>query len=105
MKDYTNETKKATRIDRVKTVAVCTLPMMAAGVMPVLAAETEGLGDSSNIASTATTALISSVKVMADSVGDAISQVIPIATPLVGGCLVVTVGLGVFKKITSKAGG
>ena len=97
-----NETKKATIIDRVKTAAICTLPMVAAGVMPVMAAEED---TASNIANTATTALISSVKVMADSVGDAISQVIPIATPLVGGTIVVTVGLGVFKKITSKAGG
>lgn len=98
-----NEMKKATIIDRAKTTVICTLPMVAAGVMPVCAAE--GDTTATNIASAATTALISSVKVMADAVGDAISQVIPIATPLVGGCLVVTVGLGVFKKITSKAGG
>lgn len=92
------EMKKATIIDRVKTTAVCALPMMAAGVMPVFAAE----GDAVDIAGTATTALVSSVKVMADSIGDAISQIIPIAVPLIGGCMVVTVGLSVFKKITSK---
>lgn len=93
------ENKKATVIDRIKTAAICTVPMMAVGAFPAMAAGE----DTTNISSTATTALVSSVKVMADSIGDAISQVIPVAVPLVGGCLVVTVGLSVFKKIASKA--
>lgn len=94
------ENKKATIIDRIKTAAICTIPMMAVGAFPAMAA---GEDTTTNISSTATTALVSSVKVMADSIGDAISQVIPVAVPLVGGCLVVTVGLSVFKKIASKA--
>ena len=46
---------------------------------------------------------VSSVTDMASSVTSAIGAVIPIAIPLVGAGLVVTIGLKVFTKITNKA--
>lgn len=53
--------------------------------------------------STANTALTSAVTSMAGSATSAINSVIPIALPLVGAGLVVTIGLKVFKRIASKA--
>lgn len=40
---------------------------------------------------------------MALSIGKALGEIIPLALPLVGISLVVTVGLSVFKRVTSKA--
>ncbi|WP_320915773.1 hypothetical protein [Enterocloster bolteae] len=47
--------------------------------------------------------LISAVTSMAASIGSALGSIIPIAIPLVGIGLVVTIGLSVFKRVSSKA--
>ena len=48
-------------------------------------------------------ALTSACTAIASDVSSAISGVLPIALPLVGAALVVTIGLNVFKRITNKA--
>lgn len=52
---------------------------------------------------TTVTALTTACTTMAGSITSAINGVIPIALPLVGLSLVVTIGLKVFKRITGKA--
>lgn len=84
-----------------KRAAIITLPVVgtAGNAITSFAAETGG----TSLADTATSALTSAVTDMASSVAGAIGAIIPIAIPLVGAGLVVTVGLKVFSKITNKA--
>ena len=94
MREHVNET--------LKKAAAVALPVLASGACAVtsLAAET---GGGTSLADTATSALTSAVTDMAASVANAIGAVIPIAIPLVGAGLVVTIGIKVFTKITNKA--
>lgn len=48
-------------------------------------------------------ALTSSFTEVGTSLTGMISSVLPIALPIVGGVLLVTKGIGIFKKITGKA--
>lgn len=49
-----------------------------------------------------TTPLVTACTDMASSIGGAVGQVLPIALPLVGMSLVVTIGLKVFKRVSAK---
>lgn len=49
------------------------------------------------------TALTSSFTSVANELTKVIGDVLPIALPVIGAMIVVTVGIKVFKKITSKA--
>ena len=84
-----------------KRASAVFLPVVAvaANSITAFAAETGG----ASAADTATAALPSAFTDMASSVASAIGAVIPIAIPLVGAGLVVTIGLKVFTKITNKA--
>lgn len=50
-----------------------------------------------------TTALKSSFTTIGDSLTGVIGDILPIALPVVGAVLVVTLGIGIFKKVTKKA--
>lgn len=49
------------------------------------------------------TALITSFTDVATELTSVISKSLPVALPVIGGMIVVTIGIKVFKKITSKA--
>lgn len=89
------------RFETMKRAAVVTLPVAvtAANAITSFASET----GSTSLADTTTSVMTSAVTELASSVANAISAVIPIALPLVGASLVVTIGLKVFTKITNKA--
>lgn len=90
--------KSLLALERVSAVSLPVIAVATNG-MTSFAAETGG----TSLADTATSALTTAVTDMASSVASAIGQIIPIAIPLVGAGLVVTIGLKVFSKITSKA--
>lgn len=50
-----------------------------------------------------TSALTSSFTEVGTSLTGVIGDVLPIALPIIGGVLVVSVGIKIFKKVTSKA--
>lgn len=86
--------------ERIKNLAACSMPVVATMGYAMTSFAEDG---TASLADTATTSLVAAVTEMAGSIGDAISQVIPIAIPLVGAGLVITIGLSVFKRITGKA--
>lgn len=89
-------------LDKAKVACACALPVagsIATG-LTVFAAET---GGASSVTESVTGALTTAVTEIAGSVGTAIGSIIPIALPLVGAGLVVTIGLRVFKKVTNNA--
>ena len=49
------------------------------------------------------TALVASFTEVATELTGIISKTLPVALPVIGGMIVVTIGIKVFKKITSKA--
>lgn len=87
--------------ETMKNAAVVALPVVATAACAITSFAAEG--DGTSLADTATSALTTAVTDMASSVANAIGAVIPIAIPLVGAGLVVTIGLKVFTKITNKA--
>lgn len=74
--------------------------MSSMAMMTSYASETES---GSSITDSVTNSLVGAVTEIATSVGDAIGKVIPVALPLIGAGLVVTVGIKIFKKVTSQA--
>lgn len=52
---------------------------------------------------TVSTALVSAMTTTASSITDALGKIAPLALPLVGVGLVVTIGVKFFKRIASKA--
>ncbi len=94
------KTKKM--LGRAKLACMCAAPVVVSGVtaMTTLAADTSG---GSDVTGSVTTALTGAVGNIASSVGTAIGSIIPIALPLVGAGLVVTIGLKVFKKVSNNA--
>lgn len=54
--------------------------------------------------STITTSMKTTFSSVGESVVTVISDAVPVALPILGAVLVVTVGFGVYKKITAKAG-
>lgn len=51
---------------------------------------------------TVTTALTTAISGFADDAMGAIGSIVPVALPIMGAVLVVTIGVKVFKKIASK---
>lgn len=92
-----NDKIKATA-DKAKMTAICAVPAVMA--CPLVAHATEG---DPSLTDTATTALTAALTTMAASISDAIAAVLPVAIPLVGAGLVVTIGLSVFKRIANMA--
>ncbi len=90
-------------LDKAKLACVCAAPVVASGVtaMTVLAADAGATG--ADVTGSVTSALTGAVGNIASSVGSAIGSIIPIALPLVGAGLVVTIGLKVFKKVSNNA--
>ncbi len=71
------------------------------GTMVSLASE-EGASPVGSMMESATTALVSGITDMANSIASAIGSIIPLAIPIVGVGLVVSVGLKIFKTVTGS---
>ncbi|MFQ7549889.1 hypothetical protein [Blautia marasmi] len=48
------------------------------------------------------TSLVTGITSIATEAGSAIASIVPVALPIVGMVLIVTIGLKVFKRITNK---
>lgn len=57
----------------------------------------------SDTLSTITTSMKTSFQSVGDSIVRMIGEAVPIALPILGAVLVVTIGFGVYKKLTAKA--
>lgn len=53
--------------------------------------------------STIVASLVESFTAIGSSLSSMIGQVLPVALPIIGGVMVVTVGIKIFKKVTAKA--
>ena len=49
-----------------------------------------------------TTSLVTGITSIATEAGNAIASIVPVALPIVGMVLIVTIGLKVFKRVTNK---
>ena len=87
------------KMEKAKVAVGCAVPAVVGALYPVAVYAAEE-GDTTDAATTALTTALTS---MASSISTAIGAVLPIAIPLVGAGLVVTIGLNVFKRIASKA--
>lgn len=87
--------------EKAKYAAAVAAPLALSSAMMITSFADNG--DSASITESVTASLITAVTEIASSVGDAIGKVIPVALPLIGAGLVVTVGLKIFKKVTSQA--
>lgn len=93
--------------ERARQAAAMTAPVLLTGLATITsyADEVVTYGDDggTSITESVTTSLMSAVTEIASSIGDAIGKIIPVALPLIGAGLVVTIGLKIFKKVTSQA--
>lgn len=89
-------------IEKAKVTLMCAAPAVAGVVCPVVARAAEGDATTTAVES-ATNALVTSVTSMANSISTSITSVLPVAIPLVGIGLVVTLGLKQFKRVANKA--
>ncbi len=86
--------------DKAKAVTAFAAPVVVSGMMTVTSLASES---DPTVTESVSTALVSAVTDIAASIGSVIGQVIPIALPLIGASLVVTVGIKIFKTVCSKA--
>lgn len=98
MKNFKELAKNKVMTGRLAIGGAAALAPMAIGTVTSYAAE----GDP-GVMESVTTSLVTSVTGMATSIGTALGSIIPVAIPLVGIGLVVTIGLSVFKRVASKA--
>lgn len=90
--------------EKAQKAAQVALPVaFSAGMALTSFAVEEGTDTTSGVIESAASALVTSVTSITSSIASAIGSIIPIALPLVGVGLVVTIGLNVFKKVSSKA--
>lgn len=88
---------------KAKVMLMCAAPAVAGVVCPLVAHAAEGDTTTTTAIDSATNALVTSVTGMANSISGSITSVLPVAIPLVGIGLVVTLGLKQFKRVASKA--
>jgi len=86
--------------EKAKAAAVVTVPVVMTGVMSITSFASE---EGTSVTDSVSTALVSAVTDIASSIGTVIGQVIPIALPLIGASLVVTIGIKIFKAVANKA--
>lgn len=86
--------------EKAKYAAAVAAPLALSSAMMITSFAAD---DGTSITESVTASLVTAVTEIASSVGDAIGKVIPVALPLIGAGLVVTVGLKIFKKVTSQA--
>lgn len=94
--------------ERARQAAAMTAPVLMTGLATITSYADEVVtygddGGGTSITESVTTSLMSAVTEIASSIGDAIGKIIPVALPLIGAGLVVTIGLKIFKKVTSQA--
>lgn len=87
--------------EKAKVAVMCALPVVASGAYAITSFAAED--GTTSLTDQASESLLTAVTSMADSIGSTISNIVPIAVPLVGVGLVVTIGISVFKKISAKA--
>ena len=97
-------TEKMTNLmNRAKVGAACTLPVLATGAMSITSFAEDGAETgTSALMETVSASLVTACTDMATAVGNAIASIIPIAIPLVGATIVVTLGLKTFKRVTAS---
>ncbi len=88
--------------NKAKAATAFAAPAVVSGMAAMTSLASEGGGDPT-VTETVTAALVGAVTDIAVSIGSVIGQVIPIALPLIGASLVVTVGLKIFKTVVTKA--
>lgn len=94
----------AQKVQKARTAAALMLPAVIASVPAITSYAAEGdVTESTDVIASAVDALTTSLTSIAASIGSAIGKVLPIAIPLIGVSLVVTIGIAVFKKVASKA--
>ena len=86
--------------EKAKVAVMCALPVVASGAYAITSFAEDG---TTSLTDQASESLLTAVTTMADSIGKTIANIVPIAVPLVGVGLVVTIGISVFKKISAKA--
>jgi len=86
--------------EKAKAVTAFAAPVAMSGVMTITSFASES---DPSVTETVSTALVSAVTDIATSIGTVIGQVVPIALPLIGASLVVTIGLKIFKTVANKA--
>lgn len=89
--------------EKAQKAAQVALPVVFSAGMALTSFAEEGTDTTSGVIESAASALVTSVTSITASIASAIGSIIPIALPLVGVGLVVTIGLNVFKKVSSKA--
>jgi len=88
--------------EKAKYALAAVTPAVVSGALAITSYASEGGGDA-GVMETVTTNLITSVTEMASSIGSAVGQVIPLALPVIGAALIVSIGIKVFKSVTNKA--
>ena len=89
--------------EKAKVAVMCALPVVASGAYAITSFAEDGTDGTTSLTEQAADSLLAAVTSMADSIGGTIADIVPIAVPLVGVGLVVTIGISVFKKISAKA--
>lgn len=81
-----------------KVAAASALPAVVASVTSVTAFAAEGTTDTSSIKST----MVQSFTGIGNDILGFFGDILPIALPILGAGLVISVGIGIFKKVTHK---
>ncbi len=90
-----NEIKKKARY-----ALAAVAPAVVSGALAITSHASEG---ETGVVTAVATSLVASVTEMATAICSVVGQVIPLALPVIGASLVVSVGVKVFKTIASKA--
>lgn len=90
------------KMKKAKIVVGCAIPAVVTATAPIIAHAEETTTTTTAIDSAAN-ALLTSVTGMANSISGSITSVLPVALPLVGISLVVSLGLKHFKRVANKA--
>lgn len=89
--------------EQMKNVLMVTAPVCMSAAAVVTSYASEDPGGGSSVTDAVASSLVTSVSEIATSIGGVIGQVIPVALPLIGAGLVVTIGIKVFKKVSHQA--
>ncbi len=87
--------------EKAKYALAAVTPAVVSGALAITSYASEG--GEADVMATVTTNLVTSVTEMATSIGSAVGQIIPLALPVIGAALIVSVGIKVFKSVASKA--
>ena len=86
-----------------KAMALLSLPVAGAVLFPIATYAADASSTTGDLIDTVAPSLVSSIQGMVSSIGGAIGSIIPVALPLVGVSMAITIALAIFKKVTNKA--